>query len=73
MPYNKFTGEGNGFSVKENDGRDMLHVIRDACALYKEKEAWDKLVVSGMACNFSWEKPAEEYVKLYSLLIPIKV
>lgn len=69
MPYNKFTGEGNGFSFAGYNAHDMLYVIREACELYRDKEAWTKLINNGMKSDFSWKKSAEKYKKLYSELL----
>lgn len=68
-PYNKFTGEGNGFSFENYNAHDMLHVVREACLLYRNKSAWQRLVESGMNSDFSWKTSAKKYKKVYSELI----
>ncbi len=69
VPYNKFTGEGNGFSFTDYNANDMLYVIREACKLYKDANTWEKLVKNGMNSDFSWKKSADKYVKLYESLL----
>ncbi len=69
--YNKFTGEGNGFSFADYNAYDMLHVIREACELYSDKEAWGKLVVNCMNTDFSWKGSAKKYTELYKQLLGI--
>lgn len=69
IPYNKFTGEGNGFSFRDYNAHDMLHVIREACELYSNKGEWNKLVENGMNTDFSWKKSAQKYNKLYDELL----
>ncbi len=69
-PYNKFTGEGNGFSFAHINAHEMLFTLKDAVALYREnKEAWKKLQETAMKEDFSWDKPSIEYKKLYEELL----
>ena len=68
-PYNRFNGEGNGFSFADYNAHDMLHVVREACELYRNKEAWTALVKQGMLCDFSWTKSAKQYANLYKELL----
>lgn len=63
--YNIYTEEGNGFSFRDFNAHDMLHVIREAISLYNDESKWSSLVKQGMACDFSWRASAEEYKKLY--------
>ncbi len=69
MPYNKFTGEGNGFSFKNYHAHDMLCVIREACQLYRDEDAWMKLIENGMNSDFSWKNSAKKYKAVYSELL----
>lgn len=69
IPYNRFSGEGNGFSFTNYNAHDMLHVIREACELYRDKETWSALVKQGMLCDFSWTKSAKQYADLYKALL----
>lgn len=69
-PYNKFTGEGNGFSFAHINAHEMLFTLKDAVALYREnKEAWGKLVDTAMREDFTWDAPSKEYKKLYEELL----
>ncbi len=68
-PYNKFTGEGNGFSFAGCNPGEMAHVIREACELYRNEDAWARLVKTGMSCDFSWEASAGKYRQMYKELI----
>ncbi|MDY5333601.1 MAG: glycogen synthase GlgA, partial [Vescimonas sp.] len=48
FPYNKFTGEGRGFTFTDINANDMLWVIREAVDLYyNNKEAWRGLQKEG--------------------------
>ncbi|MEG2378440.1 MAG: glycosyltransferase, partial [Clostridia bacterium] len=68
-PYNKFTGEGRGFTFHDYNAHDMLYVIREAEETYADKEAWSALSLAGMKIDFSWKKSAKEYKSLYEALI----
>lgn len=68
LPYNEFTGEGNGFSFSNYNAHDMLNTIELAVESYKDKEIWSKLVVNAMRRDFSWDKSAQKYKDLYNKL-----
>ena len=66
LPYNKFTGEGRGFTFSYVNAGDMLWVIREAVDLYyNDKEAWRGLQKAGMTADFSWDHSAQEYLDIY--------
>ncbi|MCF0135726.1 MAG: glycogen synthase GlgA [Lachnospiraceae bacterium] len=67
-PYVAPDGDGTGFTFANYNAHDMLHVIRQAEELFKNKEEWSKVIANGMAKDVSWNVPAKEYMKLYSLL-----
>ncbi len=68
-PYNKFTGEGNGFSFYPYNANDMAYTIRMALGYFADKKVWDKLVTNAMKLDFSWKNSAQEYNNLYKNLI----
>ena len=66
FPYNKFTGEGRGFTFSDINANDMLWVIREAVELYyNNKEAWRGLQKEGMTADFSWDNSAQQYLNIY--------
>ena len=68
-PYNIFTDEGNGFSFANFNADDMLFTIKVTEGIYYDKpEIWEKLVKRNMDLDFSWDKSAKEYLKLYELV-----
>ena len=69
IPYNKFTGEGNGFSFTNYNAHDMLNVIELAIETFEDKKEWAELQKNGMRSEISWKDSANEYKKLYSRLI----
>ena len=61
-----YAGTGNGFSFASYNAHDMLHVIREACGVFRyNKSAWKKLMVQGMESDFSWDSSADRYIEVY--------
>jgi len=68
-PYNRYTGEGNGFSFANFNAHELLFVLKDAIALYHEnRAAWEQLVDQAMETDFSWAASARQYLALFSAL-----
>ena len=64
-PYNRFTGEGNGFSFTNFDAWEMRDTMRMAMECYKNKEIMQGLISRAMQADFGFERSAEEYARLY--------
>ncbi len=56
---------GNGFKFVEYEKTALVDAVRRAVAVYRDKEKWQVLVQNAMACDFSWEKSAAAYLRLY--------
>ncbi|MCB2296731.1 glycogen synthase GlgA [Clostridium tagluense] len=69
IPYNKYTGTGNGFSFENYSSDELMDTITSALNLYNDKDSWNKLVKNAMISNNSWESSAKNYMDLYSNLI----
>ena len=68
-PYNMYEGTGTGFSFKDYNAFDMLHVIRLAADVYYKKPAsWNSMVKRAMDKDFSWKVSAGKYEELYDSL-----
>ena len=66
VPYNKFTGEGTGFSFANINVQEMTGVLSEAVNLYhSEPKAWKALQKNAMTADFSWEKSAKAYEEIY--------
>lgn len=71
VPYNEYTGEGNGFSFANYNAHDMLNAIRYALDIYyHDKAGWEGLVENAMTADHSWRSTAIEYIELYDRLAP---
>lgn len=57
---------GNGFTFAAYNAGDMFYVLREAVSLYKNKPEWQKLMIKAGTTDFSWQRSAEEYKKLYT-------
>jgi starch synthase len=71
-PFNPRNGQGNGFLFAAYDPRAFLESLRAALATYPNKKAWTRLQQNGMKADFSWDRSAGEYVKMYKRLRPQK-
>lgn len=68
-PYNEYTGEGTGFSFANYNAHEMLDAVKRAIGVYRSGEAWKNIVREGMKEDFSWNKSAQEYIKLYEKVL----
>lgn len=62
-------GKGNGFTFKTYDSSDMYGAVMRALNGYENREGWEVLIRRAMACDFSWGRSANEYIRLYRGLI----
>lgn len=68
-PYNKYTGEGNGFTFANYNAHEMKDAIGRAVELFGDEKRWNDLVEKIMEIDFSWGVSAKKYVDLYKKLI----
>ena len=64
-PDNEFN---NGFLFTEANAESFAQVMRRAVKSFHSKAEWKKLQMNGMTTDFSWEKSAIEYAKIYTKL-----
>ena len=72
-PFNPRNGQGTGFLFAEYHPRAFLGALGAALAAYPNKKIWTRLQKNGMRTDFSWDRSAGEYVKMYERLRPRKV
>ena len=69
-PYNAETGEGRGYTFQSYNGDDFLGAIDRALGdYYGNPDAWKQLAKADMETDFSWKRPAQAYIELYSALL----
>jgi len=66
VAYNRYTGEGFGFSFSNYDSYDMLQTIYRALEAYKDKKAFRNIVLQGMRMDYSWKTSAKIYQQLFN-------
>ncbi len=67
--FNPEKQAGNGFKFVEYEKTALVNAVRRALAVYQDKEKWQTLMKNAMACDFSWERSAREYIRLYKRLL----
>jgi starch synthase len=63
--WNPETRTGTGFKFSNYAVDDYLQAIERALSVFRDKDAWQTLMRNGMAQDYSWTKPAEQYIKVY--------
>lgn len=64
-PYDVRTGKGTGFKFQEYTPEALLTAMQAAFALFGKPREWRKLMLNGMARDFSWAVAAREYLRIY--------
>ncbi len=68
-PYNKFTGEGTGFSFAGYNAGELLAILKMAFEVLDNKDKKEKLMKNAMSLDNSFTKSAKEYLRLYKQII----
>jgi starch synthase len=64
-PFDLRTGKGTGFKFHEYSAEALLSTMQAALNLFDKPKEWCKLMLNGMARDFSWTVSAREYLKVY--------
>jgi starch synthase len=67
-PHNPRNGQGTGFMFAAYHPAAMMGALGAALAAYPHKKVWTRLQKNGMKADFSWDRSAGEYVKMYRKL-----
>lgn len=67
--FNKFTGEGNGFSFLNYNAHDFLTVLRLSLETYRDGSQWSVLTQNVNESQFSWGDSAHAYANIYEDLL----
>lgn len=62
-------GFGNGFTFSEQTPTALADAVKRALNVYSNKDDFNKLVKAVMNVDFSWQKSAEKYYKMYENLL----
>lgn len=61
----------NGFVFEKYKSAALLGTIREALKYYQAPKEWNEIVKRAMSEDFSWQKSAKEYLKLYKNLLKL--
>jgi 1,4-alpha-glucan branching enzyme len=67
--FHPATGKGNGFVFDAYETGALLAAIDRALEVFCRKEDWTRLMRQAMTADYSWERSAGEYAKLYASLL----
>ena len=60
---------GTGFRFNDYRPEELMQALRKAFTSFADKDQWVKLMRNGMARDYSWTKPAKEYIQLYEEIV----
>ena len=58
-----------GFKFASYSGAALLGAVSHALSAFADRNKWTQLMKNGMAKDFSWQRSAREYHKLYLELV----
>jgi len=68
-PFDPRTGEGDGFVFEHFTADGLRWALHLALEAWRHPDVWRRVMLSGMAKDYSWEHQAPEYVRLYRALV----
>lgn len=71
-PFCPDTSKGNGFVFKEYSSSALLRSLKEAVKYYEKPDIWKMILAEGMKENFSWDRAAKRYARLYRRAVEIK-
>jgi len=70
--YDPATGKGNGFKFIRYEAKEFLDQIKAAIGFYSRPNHWKRLIRNAMSSDFSWQRSAEAYLRLYQIALEKK-
>ena len=67
--FDPATGQGNGFVFKDYSSRALVSSVERGVKLFTEKDHFPRLIKNAMLEDFSWNRSAQEYQKLYERIL----
>lgn len=62
-------GGGNGFKFWGYSADALMDALQRALTTFRDKDVWTKMMQRGMSQDFAWDKPAQEYLRVYERVI----
>lgn len=72
IDYSTNPSTGNGFKFAEYTSRALLDEVREAHRYYLSRGEWERIIMNGFKCDFSWDASAKRYVELYQKAISLR-
>ncbi len=69
QPYNKYTGQGTGFSFANYNAHELLDTIDRALGVYTDRQTMAQLIRSAMLADFGFTHVADAYDSLYRSML----
>jgi starch synthase len=69
--FDPATGTGTGIVFNDFDAAAMNWALDTAMKWYLQPALWERMVQNAMACDFSWQTQANEYLKLFAELLQL--
>src|SRR5690606_31205243 len=71
-PYNRFTGDGTGFSFANYDAYELKEKLFEAIYVYNhDQKTFKNLVRQAMKKDFSLKQMALSYEKIYQIIVGV--
>ena len=71
IPYGE--DMANGFLFNNYNAHELLYTVKMALAVYKDNEAWAKIVKNGLKQSFTWNSSALKYISVYKTIMELDV
>jgi len=71
-PENLSNETATGIVFDQADAGELVRAVERALVLYKDKQCWRKMILTGMRQDFGWRHSATEYLRLYERIIRTK-
>ena len=66
--FDPIKGTGNGFVFSDYDSAGLISAVERMLAVYRDQNAWQRLMANAFAADFSWERAARVYLEWFEKL-----
>jgi starch synthase len=64
-PFDSQGSKANGFIFDKYTKEAFIKTIKIAVETFRNKKVFNRLITQAFSCDYSWEKSAQKYKKLY--------
>jgi len=65
-------GPATGFKFEAFESAAMLKAVARAVEAFQDRDAWQAMMLEGMAKDFSWERSAKEYLRVFEHAVAVR-